>query len=95
MTQTERSPENPGRFIQAIVSATALTFDRTVIEPNRLLVEALVQQLRVLLPAVERFDREIDALTRTLPDFALFASFPGASRRRRRLPSQKRHNRVT
>ena len=64
-----RYPHIVEQRIQAIVSATALTFDRTVIEPNRLLVEALVQQLQVLLPAVERFDREIDAVARTLPDF--------------------------
>ena len=64
--------------IRGITSATALTTDVAVIEPNRLLVEALVQQLRVLLQSVERFDHEIDALARTLPDFDLFASFPGA-----------------
>jgi len=64
--------------IQAIASASALTSDRAVIEPNRLLVEALVQQLRVLLQWVQRFDGEIDVLGRTLPDFDLFASFPGA-----------------
>jgi transposase len=49
-----------------------------VIDPNRLLVEALVQQLRLLLQLVERFDREIEAVARALPDAALFASFPGA-----------------
>jgi transposase len=73
-----RYPHIVEQRIQAIASATALTCDRAVIEPNRLLVDALVQQLRVLLPAVERFDREIDALARTLPDYALFTSFPGA-----------------
>jgi transposase len=57
----------------------ALTTDRAVIEPNRLLVEALVEQLRVLLHSVERFDGEIEVLARTLPDVALFASFPGAA----------------
>ena len=64
--------------IRGIASATALTTDVAVIEPNRLLVEALVQQLRVLLQSVERFDHEIETLARTLPDFDLFASFPGA-----------------
>jgi transposase len=73
-----RYPHIIEQRLQAIASATALTSDRAVIEPNRLLVEALVEQLRVLLPAVERFDREIDAVARTLPDFALFTSFPGA-----------------
>jgi transposase len=73
-----RHPHIVERRIQAIASATPLTADHAVIEPNRLLVEALVQQLRVLLPAVERFDHKIDALARTLPDFAFFSSFPGA-----------------
>jgi transposase len=64
--------------LQGIASATALTTDRADIEPNRLVVEALVQQLRVLLQSLERFDQEIELLARTLPDFDLFASFPGA-----------------
>ena len=37
-----------------------------------------MQQLRVLLQAVQRFDREIAELAPTLPDYAVFASFPGA-----------------
>ena len=73
-----RYPHIIEQRIRAILSATALTADRAVIEPNRLLVEALVPQLRVLLHAVERFDRQIDVLAPTLPDFAVFASFPGA-----------------
>ena len=64
--------------IQAIQAAAALTADSAVIEPNRLLVQMLVQQLRVLLQAVERFDAEISQLAATLPDYALFTSFPGA-----------------
>lgn len=64
--------------IQAILTATPLTSDVAVIEPNRLLVEVLVQQLRVLLQAVERFEHEIAELVPTLTDYALFASLPGA-----------------
>ena len=73
-----RYPRIIEQRIQAIACATALTTDRAVIDPSRLLVEALVQQLRLLLQSVERFDREIEAVARTLPDAALFASFPGA-----------------
>lgn len=73
-----RYPSVIDKRIQAIYAATALTSDHTVVEPNRLLVEAFVQQLRVLLQAVERFDREIAQLAPTLPDYAVFASFPGA-----------------
>jgi transposase len=74
-----RYPHIVERRVQAILTATALTSDRAVIEPNRLLVETLVQQLRVLLQAVARFDREIAELAPTLPDYALFTSFPGAA----------------
>lgn len=73
-----RYPHIIEQRIRGIASATALTADCAVIEPNRLLVEALVQQLRLLLQSVERFDHEVEALARTLPDFDLFASFPGA-----------------
>jgi transposase len=71
-------PHIAQRRIQAIATATALTSDSAVIQPNRLLVETLVQQLRLLLQAVQRFDHEIAQLAPTLPDYALFASFPGA-----------------
>jgi transposase len=74
-----RYPHIIEQRIRAIASASALTADLGVIEPNRLLVEALVQQLRVLLQSVQRFDREIQARAATLPDVALFASFPGAA----------------
>jgi transposase len=73
-----RYPHIIERRIQAILAATALTSDDAVIRPNRLLVETLVQQLRVLLQAVARFEQEIAELAPTLPDYAVFASFPGA-----------------
>jgi transposase len=73
-----RYPHIIDKRIQAIYAATALTSDSAVIEPNRLLVEALVQQLRALLQALDRFDRHIAELAPTRPDYALFASFPGA-----------------
>jgi transposase len=73
-----RYPHIVERRIQAILTATVLTADDAVIAPNRLLVETLVQQLRVLLQAVQRYDREIAELATTLPDYAVFASFPGA-----------------
>ena len=73
-----RYPDVIDKRIQAIHTATALTSDSAVIRPNRLLVDTLVQQLRVLLAGVQRFDREIAELAPTLPDYAVFASFPGA-----------------
>ena len=73
-----RYPHIIEQRIRAITSATAITFDPAVIEPNRLLVEALVGQLRPLLQAVERFEQSIAKLAPTLDDYVLFASFPGA-----------------
>jgi transposase len=59
-------------------SATPLTEDVAVITPNRLLVEALVEQLRVALHAIARFDAEITTVSKTLPDYPLFSALPGA-----------------
>jgi transposase len=73
-----RYPHIIEQRIQAILTATPLTSDSAVIEPNRLLLAALVQQLRVLLQAIERFDRQIETLGPTLPDYTVFNSFPGA-----------------
>jgi transposase len=64
--------------VQSIMAASPLTADPAVIEPNRLLVVSLAQQLRVLLQSVERFDAEIAAVAPTLPDYDLFAGLPGA-----------------
>jgi Transposase/Transposase IS116/IS110/IS902 family len=64
--------------IQGIRAATALTEDESVIRPNQMFARALVEQLRVLLQAIDRFDAEIDTVTKSLPDYDLFAALPGA-----------------
>jgi transposase len=64
--------------IESIRTSTALTEDPAIIRPAQLTVQTLVAQLRVLIEAVERFDREIEALTGELPDYKLFLSLPGA-----------------
>lgn len=66
------------RRIQALKQATCLTQDAGVIEPNQLLVELLVPQLRCLLDAIERMDTEIKQRYRKLSDRKLFDSLPGA-----------------
>jgi transposase len=73
-----RYPQAIERRVQGILAATAWTSDPAVIVPNCLLVETLVQQLRLLLQAVQRFDQQIAELAPALPDYAVFASFPGA-----------------
>jgi len=63
---------------QAIKKATPLTEDSAVIGPNQLLVLALVDQMRVTLQAIQRFDAEIATVSETLPDYALFRALPAA-----------------
>ena len=64
--------------LRAIKDATPLTDDVAVIRPNQLLVLALVDQMRVTLQAIDRFDAEIAAVCQTLPDYALFRALPAA-----------------
>ena len=64
--------------IKDIKAAIALTKDKGVIVPNQMLVELLVQQLRLLIAAEETLDIEIKKLYRTLPDRVIFDSLPGA-----------------
>src|SRR2546423_3363086 len=73
-----RSQARIDERLRAIKSATSLTDDPAVILPNQLLVLALVEQLRVTLQAIERFDAEIASVSQTLPDYALFNALPGA-----------------
>jgi transposase len=63
----------------AIKAATPLTRDAAVIEAHQLQAEILVEQLRVVLKAIDRFDEEIAATAVKLPDYALlFKPLPGA-----------------
>jgi len=73
-----RSQARIDERLKAIKSATPLTDDLAVILPNQLLVLALVEQLRVTLQAIERFDAQIATVSEDLPDYALFRALPGA-----------------
>lgn len=64
--------------LASIKGAVPLTEDPAIIQPKRLLVEGLVEQLRVTMKTIARFDAEIAALAPTLPDYELFRSLPGA-----------------
>jgi transposase len=64
--------------IEAIRSTLPLTEDCAIIEPQSLLVAALVAQLRTVLEAIEHFNAAIATTTAQLPDYAIFSSFPGA-----------------
>jgi transposase len=64
--------------IQAIRAATALTDDPAVINPGILETLALARQLETTLELIREFDQAIAKLVPKLPDYALFASLPGA-----------------
>lgn len=66
------------RRIAAIRTERPLTTDVAVIGPARLLVEALLPQLRAVCQAVARFDDEIERLCGKLTDYKLFRALPGA-----------------
>jgi transposase len=65
--------------LRAIKAATPLTHDMAVISAHQLQAETLVEQLRVVLKAIDRFDEEIAVTAAKLPDYALlFKPLPGA-----------------
>ena len=65
--------------LRAIKAATPLTHDMAVISAYQLQAETLVEQLRVVLKAIDRFDEEIAVTAAKLPDYALlFKPLPGA-----------------
>ena len=65
--------------IHAIKAATPLTHDAAIIEAHRLQVEALIEQLRLTIHTLKRFDEEITAAAERLPDYErLFSPLPGA-----------------
>jgi transposase len=64
--------------IDGIRQAIPATTDQAVIRASVMLVHALVEQVGCLTEAIDRFEKEIDALTRSHEDFPVFASLPGA-----------------
>jgi transposase len=73
-----RSAKVMAERLRAIRTAMPLTEDPAVITTHQLLAIALVEQLQVMLGAIDRFDQEIAALAPTLPDYALFEALPGS-----------------
>jgi len=73
-----RFPKLIEERINSIKAAAPLTKDVAVITAHQLQAEILVDQLRVALQAIDRYDKEIAAIAPTLPDYVLFSSLPGA-----------------
>jgi transposase len=66
------------RRLEAIKTSMPLTEDESVIEPYRLRVEVLIEQMRTTIKCLKRYDEEIAAVASQLPDYALFSPLPGA-----------------
>lgn len=75
---TRRSPEQLEALYNQIRIAQPLTADRAVMESSVLMVQATVDQLRALAPALQRLETAIEQLFASHPDQAIFQSFPGA-----------------
>jgi hypothetical protein len=64
--------------LHALKAATPLTTDAGVSAPNALLVQALVNPLRVTMEAIDTFDNAIAQRAPSQPDFSLCQALPGA-----------------
>ena len=64
--------------IESIKTAMALTEDKGVIEPNQIMIEVLIPQLKCLLGSIERLDKEIKQRYKNQRDRIIFDSLPGA-----------------
>lgn len=64
--------------LDAIKRAEPLTQDDGVVIPHRLQAEVLVDQLRVALAAIKRYDEQIAELAEAHEDYKLFDCLPGA-----------------
>ncbi len=65
--------------IDTIKNATTLTDDPAIVLPYRLLVEALIVQLKATLLSISAFEEKIESLFDHHPDAKLFKSLPGAA----------------
>jgi transposase len=64
--------------IDGIRQAIPATIDQAVIRSSVMLVHTLVEQVSCLTEALRRFEKAIDALTRSHEDVPIFTSLPGA-----------------
>lgn len=73
-----RRPALVAARVEGVQRAMPLTVDAAVIQSFQLLATTLVDQLRVLLQAIDRFDAEIASVASQLPDYKLFSALPGS-----------------
>jgi transposase len=72
------SSEQLDQRLEQIRQARPLTTDPAALLSGSMMVQVLVEQLRPLLAAIERFDRQIAVIFGKHPDRPLFDSVPGA-----------------
>lgn len=73
-----RYPAVNEKRINDIKSATPLTDDRGVIEPNKLMVEILTRQLKLIIESIQQLDTIIRQAYKKQSDSKIYDSFPGA-----------------
>jgi len=73
-----RYPEANERRIEAIKEAVELTDDRAVIEPNKLMIEIFILQLKLLIESILQMDKVIRKHYLAQSDSVIFDSLPGA-----------------
>lgn len=73
-----RYPAVNEKRIADIKEAMPLTNDPGVIEPNQIMIEVLIPQLKLLIASIERLDNEIKLRYKNQKDRAIFDSLPGA-----------------
>jgi transposase len=71
-------PEQLEQRLDQIRRARPLTQDPAAVLSGSMMVVVLVEQVRPLLGAIERFDQQIAAIFRKHPDRSLFECLPGA-----------------
>lgn len=64
----------------SIRAAVALTTDDAVVEAYALQAQAIASVIVVLNEQIARYDQTLEELSKTHPDYELFASFPGAGK---------------
>jgi len=70
-------PADVDEFIRQVREGIPATNDRAVVTSAGIFVQELVRQLQVLRATIQKYDKQIEAITRQHPDFPIVSSFPG------------------
>jgi len=73
-----RYPEVNKKRVDEIKASHSLTDDPGVVEPNRIMIELLMPQLKLLIESIEKMDVEIKQYYKSQDDRFIFDSLPGA-----------------